>query len=846
MALTSIQTNDSQRTLSEVSQARIRIVLHSLFVVLTFVAHKFDPKISIEWVVAVSVASIFSALSLYFWALRLNNTKAAESHRKAQRAACVISDNLFVTAVLALGGASTAGLWTIYLWTSIGYGVRYGIGYLHANVVVSTCAFTVMAVNSSFWKENPAFFSGMLIGMILVPTYTGFLIRQLHLAVREREEAYQAKSNFLARMSHELRTPLHAIISTAELLRGKFESSLQNNHVEVISISSNALLDLINRVLDIGKFESGDAGIARDHVNLFQLIADAIHIFHYQAKAKGIRVKIFADPQIPIHLIGSSSHINEVLLNMLGNAVKFTDHGEISLSVCVMTKTERVVDVGFEIADTGCGISEKDLSRIFEPFMQADQSKTRRHDGTGLGTSFSREILRLMGGEISIDSKLGKGTTVRFNVPFERPELRNPLHQIFDARVAVLGSLTALAELGSHVERFGVSVVGIETLEELADRLHYDSEIPSIDGVFVDAAMFGHNFASVSKIVYESPQTRLVPVIGFGDPGYRTTAIIGGFSSYLTSHSSEEEFCSALSFVRSLALKEKIDHSKDREPSLRSEHRAFRRLSVLVADDNATNRKIARIAIEDAGHLCTLVNNGDDALFALNDAQYDIAILDMHMPGRTGIEVAKIYRFAGFAMESPTPIVLLTADSTNEAREEAAAAGVCEFLTKPILPSHLVRAIEEVAGRFPTVEMGPGNSDVFGSLRSEMEHPYVVPVDSGRPKNALVDEKALSEIASMMTKAEQVQFFGEFFEDAAHYLEIVSATNSASGFVKAKDAMHALAGASLIIGATGLAAVARRVEALDSEAIVLKKSDHLSELKEMLMKTTDEISRRYL
>ena len=838
----SVRSKEVSKTLGEVTQAQIRIGLHALFVILTFAAYAFDPQIPLTAVAVISVASFASAFALYFWAVHLQKTDADLRLRRLQRAASILSDNTFVTAVLAIGGQSTAGLWTIYIWTSIGYGVRYGTSYLHANVAVSAAAFALMAYLTPFWNERPPFVLGMLLGMVLVPAYTGFLIRQLHKAVQEREIAYTAKSEFLARMSHELRTPLHAIISTAELLKGKSQSAVQNDYVDTIALSSTTLLDLINRVLDLSKFESGQIGLAREEVNIFQLLADAVNIFYQQGQSKGVAVRLYSDLQIPLNLRGSPAHLKEVFLNILGNAVKFTDSGHVSISATVVSNTQTATSIRFEVLDTGCGISERDLARIFEPFMQSDASVTRRHGGTGLGTSFSREIIRLMGGDISIHSTVGLGTTVRFVIPFEKFPEAIPFDGRLYARVAVLGSRAACNIISDIFDNDGLQVCQLNGTSDLVQILSDPDSNGRIDAVFVDADSYGHILPAIPSAVATLNLARIVPVIGFGSPSLKTNATTSGYCAYFGTSTADAVLPSLVALVKAFS-RHLFSPSVSNGDAIVS-----RSLNILVADDNATNRKIAQIALEQAGHRCTLVDNGDDALFALNDAVYDAALLDMHMPGRDGIEVAKIYRFAGFDHNSTIPIILLTADCTKEARDDAESAGITCFLTKPILPSQIVHAVEGVVGANHN-----GNSASEAPVLASMslrhdEESRELPEGgaAGDDRIAIIDQNAVAELVALMSKAEQNEFFSEFCEDMAGYIRKVESVKTTSDIGSAREAMHALAGAALIIGANKLAETARRIEKADPGALIMMRSELLEVLTAVCDETAVEISRLFL
>lgn len=833
---------ESNQILSEVSQSKIRVGLHTLFVVLTFAAYKVDPEISFSSVVVVSTASFLAAFGLHYWARRLQLTNAPMQARILQRATSIISDNLFVTLVLGIGGQSTAGLWTIYLWTSIGYGVRYGISYLYANVAVSVLAFALMVFLTPFWNQRPPFVLGMLLGMVLVPVYTGFLIKQLHRAVNERETAYKAKSEFLARMSHELRTPLHAIISTAELLKGKAQSSLQNDYVDTIALSSATLLDLINRVLDLSKFESGRIGLAVDRINIHQLLADAVNVIYHQARTKGLAVHLYSDPSISLDLVGSAAHLREIFLNIVGNAVKFTDGGFVSVSAFLDSETPRTAKIKFEVTDSGCGISERDLSRIFEPFMQSDQSITRQHGGTGLGTSFSREILRLMGGEITISSVLGLGTTVKFEIPFDRYIADEIETTTYGIRIAVIGTRSTQRFLAERMANFGPTLIGFEAPYDVTQGLLSSQRDTRIDGIVVDADCWGHNLPSIPKLIADLSLPRIVPIIGFGDPALRTVAIASGYCSYISHSPTNSQIASVLATIEAFTRKGPIGSKPE------AARRKSKSLHVLVADDNATNRKVAQIALEDAGHRCTLVTNGDDALFSLNDVEFDVALLDMHMPGRDGIEVAKIYRFAGFANERPIPIILLTADSTNEAREEAESAGISKFLTKPILPSEVVRVVEDIANRY--AEEVNVSSIEEASRRTHPTLPNQFPASqmslAAEEEVPILNERAVAELVALMSKEEQTTFFAEFCEDAENYVNMVESIRTTSDVAPAREAMHALAGAALILGASRLAHIARKIERAEKGTVLMKRAEYLTELQLICGETLLEIRRHFV
>lgn len=823
-----------RKVLTELPQAKIRVVLHAVFVGLTFLAYRSDPQISLEHFAWISSAAMIAATTLYWWARLLQDRNSSLSKRRWQRAASLISDNLFVTLVLLIGGGATAGLWAIYIWTSIGYGTRYGVTYLRVNVVVSTVCFLAMAAVSPFWMDRVPFVTGLALGMVCVPLYSGFLITQLHEAVRERELAYRAKSDFLARMSHELRTPLHAIISSAELLRDSQKDRTPNDYIDVIDLSSKTLLELINRVLDLSKFESGAIGISTDEVSPAKLVGQVVAVMHPQARSKGVRLRVEIDPSLPLSVYCSGTHLREVLLNLIGNAVKFTDEGEVVVRLAVDEMTPRETTVTFTVEDTGCGIPESDLARIFEPFMQADTSKTRRHDGTGLGTSYCKELIRLMGGEISLRSAVDLGTTVTFSLPFRIPAPGSSAMEPCIPDVLLLANDDhQCTTISSIYSRLRLEIPNSISLSEFLSQQHSSPLWSRTQAVILHSHDFTEGIGPTLRALEQTYVARMLPIAVVGTNPERTTALAGGASTFISQDVALETLTRILTNLCALSGTPEERHM----PEEQNHPVRARPLRVLVADDNITNRKIAQIALEKAGHSCTLVDNGDEALFALNDDAYDVALLDMHMPRRHGIEVAKIYNFAGLSSSRATPIILLTADTTNETREEAASAGISRFLTKPILPSEIVRVVEEVAYE-PTesqlsdlpvsyaLPFGPAvrASDEAIALARQLEVP-------------LIDNRAISELVELMEKSEQTTFFEEFYQDSEHYVATVRQARIPDDIQSVRDAMHALAGAAGIIGAPRLATVARTIERADPGSLAARLSDYSKTLEEVAQQT---------
>ena len=248
----------ANESLSEFAQAKVRCYLNIILMGLALVAYYFQPSLGFDRVVFTFIATAGSAVFLFLWALLIQKKRLTGKWRIAQRVTSIILDNVSITWILWFGGQSLAGIYGIYIWISVGYGLRYGLPWLYANLFTSVVGFSIGGYFSPFWSQFPGLFGGLIFGLIIVPVYTGFLIKKLNQTTAEREAAYTAKSQFIARMSHELRTPLHGIISMADLMNREPLTNSMREKMRMISVSSTTLLELINKVLDISKFESGN------------------------------------------------------------------------------------------------------------------------------------------------------------------------------------------------------------------------------------------------------------------------------------------------------------------------------------------------------------------------------------------------------------------------------------------------------------------------------------------------------------------------------------------------------------------------------------------------------------
>jgi two-component system sensor histidine kinase RpfC len=443
-------------TLGEIAQAKIRCWMNLALISLALLAHQIQPTLSLLTIWYTFLFTAASAAILLLWARFVSKYPVDSRLRVWQRIASILLDNLSISWILYFGGETLAGVFSVYLWITIGYGMRFGLRYLFANLAASLAGFALVSSQSPFWNQYPSLALGLAMGLLVVPLYAAFLITQLHEAVRRAESASRAKGDFLAKMSHELRTPLHGIIALADLLGGTESPSQKQEMLRQISVSSNTLLDLINRILDISKFESGAFALQNEAMNLHAVLDDTISVLSPQARAKGVALSFFCDATLDNRVTGSPRQLQEVLINLGGNALKFTEQGSVRISMIGTSAGTDHVGVRIAIADTGPGIPKDYLHRIFDPFSQADDSITRQHGGTGLGTTIARDLVRLMGGDISIESELGVGTIVNVDLRLARIDAPATPATEYALKVVLVGGGESSSHLSRQLHELGV------------------------------------------------------------------------------------------------------------------------------------------------------------------------------------------------------------------------------------------------------------------------------------------------------------------------------------------------------------------------------------------------------
>jgi two-component system sensor histidine kinase RpfC len=722
----------------------------------------------------------------------------------ARRAAALLLDCGFLSWYLHLGGEAHAAFMPIYLWIVFGNGFRFGLDWLRAAMMAALAGFAAVVATTPYWRDQPHLSAGLLVGLLVLPLYAGVLIRRLSEARRAAEAASEAKSLFLANVSHELRTPLNAVIGMAGLLRDTRLDAEQRDMVRTVDSAATALLELIDDILDLSRIEAGRMPVRPEEVDPVALLQELRGLMSAEARARGIRIGLHAAPGLPACLVLDRRHLREILLNLACNAVKFTATGGVSLALRADPVGPGRVRLVAEVSDTGIGVAEEAQARIFDSFTQADPGIVARFGGTGLGLAICRRLAGLMGGTLAVESRPGAGSTFRLAFEAEARPSPRALPALGGVTVVLLAGEAAaplaarLAAAGARLQRAASEAEALCLLAGPGPRL-----------LVAEAVRLGLDLREEGAML-AAPEGPDAPLLLLGDPPAEglPRGAARWAAAILPAAATEHDLATALGLALAAmpsaaaapdpAMPEAAGERPAKGPGLR----------VLVADDNAVNRKVARRILERAGHHVLMAGDGDAALDILAAEDVDLVLMDVNMPGLDGVEATRLHRMAELGGGTRLPILGLTADATGQAEARCREAGMDGCLTKPITPKALLAALDRLR---------PAPAPAPAPVAEIALHPRFRP---GTPP--ALDEQALAGLRALGGAEFLAEIASDFVAEAGEAMRRLSAAARGRDAADFRIQAHALGSMASNLGAQGLRAACARAQKLDGPAFAVR------------------------